>query len=121
MTQTQIPETVFRKLCALERKLHKWAEEECEGAIQWEDPECTIPRRYYRDKWGDCTRKGERIVNREALWLKEAETLAAECGGRIYHQGDPRGCALYFYRDSDLEGRRFPIDQIYSSAALACC
>ncbi len=53
--------------------------------------------------------------------LKKPRTLAAQCGGKIYHQGDPRGCSLYFYRESDLEGYNFPIDQVYNVAALACC
>ena len=118
-TQQDLPKESFAKLCRLERNLHKWAEEECNGLIQWDDDE--TPRRYRLDRWGTPTRPGNVIVNREAKWLAEAQALAEQLGGHIYHQGDPRGCALYFYRDSDLEGRRFPIDQIYSSAALACC
>ena len=116
-----IPSATFKRLCQIQSHLHKWAEDECNGFIQWDDSDCTIPRRYYLDQYGTPTRKGPVIPNREAKYLKEAETLAAECGGKIYHQGDPRGCALYFYRDSDLEGRNFPIDQIYNTAALACC
>ncbi len=120
-TQTKLPPEVFRRLCALQKKLHRWAEEECNGSIQWDDDACTVPRRYHLDRWGSYTIKGERIPNKEAQWLMQAEQLAAQCGGRVYHQGDPRGCALYFYRDSDLEGRAFPIDSIYSSVALPCC
>lgn len=118
---SKLPKAVFERLCRIQSHLHEWAEEECNGTIQWEDPECTIARRYYPDRYGTPTHKGPIIPNREAEYIREAERLAAECGGRIYHQGDPRGCSLYFYRDSDLEGRSFPIDQIYSTAALACC
>ena len=118
-TRQDLPAASFAKLCSLERKLQKWGEEECNGTIQWDDND--QPRRYHLDRYGAPTRPGARIVNREAKWLAEAEAIAKQLGGHIYHQGDPRGCALYFYRDSDLEGRRFPIDQIYSSAALACC
>jgi hypothetical protein len=120
-TQTRIPAAVFNRLCAIERRLQKWAEAECNGAIQWDDDDCTIPRRYYPDRWGCCTVKGGIIPNQEASLLKEATELAAKCGGLIYHQSDPRGCALYFYRPEDLEGRKFPIDSIYSSVALPCC
>lgn len=120
-TQTRLPADVFRRLCSLQKKLHRWAEDECNGAIQWDDQECTIPRRYHLDRWGSYTVKGETVPNQEALWLLEAEQLAAQCDGRVYHQGDPRGCCLYFYRDSDLEGRRHPIESIYSSVGLACC
>lgn len=119
--QTRIPKKAFERLCAIQRRLKKWAEDECNGVIQWDDAECTIPRRYYPDRWGTPTLKGGIIPNQEAKLLKEAQRIAEECGGHIYHQGDPRGCVLYFYRDSDLEGRKFPIDQIYSSVGLACC
>ena len=117
----RLPSATFQRLCQIERHLHRWAEDECNGFIQWDDDDCTIPRRYRPDQWGTPTVKGPVIANREAKYLKEAQRLAAECGGKIYHQGDPRGCALYFYRESDLEGHNFPIDQIYNVAALACC
>lgn len=120
-TKADLPKPAFEKLCRLERKLHKWAEEECNGTIQWEDQECTIPRRYTNDRYGTPTVKGAVIPNGEAKWLKEAEELARQCGGHIYHQGDPRGCALYFYRDCDVSDRKYPIDSIYSSVAVPCC
>ena len=116
-TQTRIPAPVFTRLCAIQKRLHQWAEAECNGEIQWDDHDCTIPRRYYSDR-GCFTVKGPIIPNQEAKLLKEAAKLAAQCGGLIYHQGDPRGCALYFYRLEDL--RNYPIDQSYSSIALAC-
>lgn len=119
--QNRIPATSFAKLCRLSDKLHKWAEDECNGAIQWDDADCTIPRRFYADRYGSYTVKGGIIPNGNAKWIKEAEAIAAQCGGLIYHQADPRGCALYFYRPSDLEGRNYPIDQLYSSVGLACC
>ena len=126
--QDKLPSATFQRLCQIQRHLHKWAEDECNGFIQWDDNECTIPRRYRPDQWGTPTVKGPVIANREAKYLKEAQKLAAECGGKIYYQGDPRGCSLYFYRESDLEGYSFvfssnksPIDQVYSTAALACC
>jgi hypothetical protein len=118
--QNKLPQATFQRLCQIERNLHKWAEDECNGFIQWDDEDCTIPRRYRPNEFG-CPVKGPVIANREARYLKEAQTLAAECGGKIYHQGDPRGCSLYFYRESDLEGYNFPIDQVYNVAALACC
>ena len=118
-TRQDLPAASFAKLCSLERKLQKWGEEECNGTIQWDDND--QPRRHAIQWDGSPSRQGRLVPNSEAKWLAEAEALAKQLGGHIYHQGDPRGCALYFYRDSDLEGRRFPIDQIYSSAALACC
>jgi hypothetical protein len=120
-TTTRPPATVFTRLCSIERRLHKWAEAECNGEIQWDDDEGTIPRRYLKDRWGGYTLKGGIIPNSEKRWLAEATRLANECGGHVYHQSDPRGCALYFYRDSDLVGHSYPINCIYSTVALACC
>ena len=124
-TQTRIPAAIFDRLCAIQRRLHRWAEDECNGAIQWEEdpenPEQERPRRYYPDRWGSCTVKGGIIPNQEARLLKEASKLAAQCGGLVYHQCDPRGCALYFYRPEDLQGQDCPIDSVYSMVALACC
>ena len=118
--QTRIPSAQFERLCSIQRRLHRWAEDECNGRIQWEGENEDQPRRYHLDRWGSYTIRGAEILNSEARWLKQAQTIAAQCGGLIYHQTDPRGCALYFYRLSDIEGRG-PIDQCYSTAALACC
>jgi hypothetical protein len=123
-TQTRIPASAFNRLCSIERKLHKWAEDECNGRIQWETHPVTgedAPRLYGLDRWGSYTIPCGFIPNRERLYLMEASKIAAQCGGLVYHQGDPRGCALHFYRPEDLEGRKFPIDSIYSSVALPCC
>ena len=120
MKKSDLPKSVFNRLCVIQRHLKKWAEDECNGFIQWQDQECTIPTRHNPDCYGGASQYGRVIVNKEAKYLKEAESLASQCGAKIYHQGDPRGCVLYIYRDSDLEGRKFPIESCYSSAALAC-
>lgn len=123
-TQTRIPASAFNRLCSIERKLHKWAEDECNGRIQWEEDPCTgedAPRLYGQDRWGAYTVPYSGFIpNREARYIKEAQQIAAQCGGLIYHQTDPRGCALYFYRESDLQGSKFPIDQCYNSVGLPC-
>jgi hypothetical protein len=123
-TQTRIPAATFSRLCSIQRKLHLWAEDECNGKIQWEqDPETgeDAPVRYHLDRWGSYTIRGGFIPNREKKYIKEATELAAQCGGLIYHQTDPRGCALYFYRAAELAERNCPIDQCYSMIALPCC
>lgn len=121
-TQARIPAATFARLCSIQKRLHQWAEQECNGAIQWEeDPETgeEVPRRYYLDgRYNSYTVKGSIVPNKGAKLIKEATRLAAECGGLIYHQTDPRGCALYFYRLEDL--RNYPIDESYSTVALAC-
>ena len=108
----QIAYRELRQLCRLQRKLKQ---DECNGVIQWDDDNAP-----YAGPHG-CPTRGPVIPDRESRWLAAAREIAEQCGGHIYHQGDPRGCQLYFYRDSDLEGRSYPISQIYSTAALACC
>lgn len=117
----RIPVQAFNLLCSLERRLHKWAEDECNGRIQWEEDPLTgeeIPRLHHLDRYGSYTVRGGVIPNREATYLAQAANIAAQCGGLVYHQSDPRGCALYFYRPSDIQG--LPIDQCYSGVALPC-
>jgi hypothetical protein len=46
-----------------------------------------------------------------------ARKIAAKHGMSVYHQGDPRGCALYVYSAADLKGRK--IDECYSTVARA--
>ncbi len=36
-----------------------------------------------------------------------------------YHQSDPRGCAVYLVRTSDLNGQS--IDQVYNRGLAVCC
>lgn len=76
-------------LLRCERTIHRWAEDECNGNIQRDDK--NKPRRYY----GPNHQYSVTIVDREAGALKRAQAIAKAHGLTIYHQGDPRGCALY--------------------------
>jgi len=78
--------------------LHTWAEHECNGVIQ-RDETTDIP--YWHSDY-DGRRIG-RTSDREAGALKRATAIAKRNGFQIYHQGDPRGCALYLYRETDLD------------------
>ena len=101
-----------------EKALHKWSEDECNGRIQWDD-ETGEPRLYRKDQWGSYTCKGPVTFNREDHYLDLARKQAARYGLQIYHQSDPRGCALYVYSQSDLNGS--DIRSIYPTHAIAVC
>jgi len=53
--------------------------------------------------------------------LTLARKTAARLGMRVYHQQDCRGCSLYLYVASDLEGSQSPIEQVYNRYGTACC
>ena len=110
----------WKVLRQCEKALHKWAEDECNGRIQW-DEEIGEPVLYRKDKWGDYTCKGQPTFNREEHCLDVARKQAQRFGLEVYHQPDPRGCALYVYSKSDLAQSKFPIDQCYSSVATPVC
>jgi hypothetical protein len=82
------------------RTLSTWAEHECNGVIQ-RDGEEGDGKPY----WYSLTTH-ERLVrtsDREAGALRRVKTLCDRHGVRFYHQGDPRGCALYIIRKGDVQ------------------
>ena len=113
-----VTDYAWRKLRDCEKILHKWSEDECNGRIQWDD-ETGEPHLYRRDRWGDYTAKGRPTFNFEDYALDRARKTAQRFGLKIYHQSDPRGCALYVYRPEDLNGSS--IESVYSTQALAIC
>ena len=54
-------------------------------------------------------------------WLGLARETAARFGLKVYHQSDPRGCALYVYSEDEMRGSRYPIEQVYNTRATAIC
>ena len=84
----------WNRLRQCERSLHKWSEDQCNY--------------------------GESSIN-EKHWLSLARGTAARFKLKIYHQGDPRGCALYVYSEEELKGSAYPIEQVYNTRATAVC
>ena len=117
--KTDLPPRLFARLCRIQEHLHQWAEDECNGRIQRDDQE--MPWYYRSDRWGGFTIRTGRAPDLETRYLNEAKDIAREIGGYVYHQTDPRGCALYFYRLADLVGHSYPISCVYSTVALPCC
>lgn len=96
--------------------LHTWAEHECNGAIQ-RDEETNVPYWY-------STHTGKqlgRTSDREAGALKRAKAIAAARGFEVYHQGDPRGCALYLYKMADLEKFAERVGSADRPVSIASC
>lgn len=108
----------WRVLRYCEKVLHKWSEDECNGRIQWCD-KTGQPLLYRRDQWGCYTGKGTLTFNKEDHYLDIARKQASRYGLSIYHQSDPRGCALYLYDPADLNGS--DIRSIYPTHAVAVC
>lgn len=108
----------WAKLCSLSRSLRAWNEKECNGEIQCDDRgKCRL---YLADKYGCFTIPGPPLVNQEKAILTKAQQIASKYGAIIYHQEDPRGCALFIYKEQELrDGQR--IDSCYSLCALPCC
>ena len=105
----------WASLKRLARIIHQWNEDECNGAIQWHGDNEETPKRHFQDRYGSFTIPGPTIQDKEKQSLEAARKIAAKHGLSIYHQSDPRGCALYVYSVHDLKGRK--IDECYSVMA----
>jgi hypothetical protein len=97
-------------------RLHSWAEHECNGAIQ-RDEKTDIP--YWHSTY-DGKRMG-RAVDAETGALKRVAKIAESRGFKVYHQTDPRGCALYLYRPIDLDNYRIRVSPEKPSIGIDCC
>ena len=118
MKRSEILDKDWRILRRASLTLQRWGEDLCNGKIKEEEPETF--RLYRLDPYGYFTIPGPTTKDGTVAPLKRALEIASKYGAYIYHQEDPRGCALYIYRPEDLrEGQR--IDSCYSLCALACC
>ena len=86
-----------------ERTLHRWAELECGDGndfASWSierDEETDAPYFVTHPHTGPSYRR--KIADREKGALKSIAALCAEHDLYFFHQGDPRGCALYVSRE----------------------
>lgn len=82
--------------------LHRWAELECGDSNDYQswcvvrDDDGSVWHESYPHN-GKMRRSPARDLERGAL--KRVAKLCAEAGLHFYHQGDPRGCALYVSRE----------------------
>lgn len=119
------------QLRRIEMTLHRWAEGECgdsNGYSSWcitRDDETGKPYREIHPHSGKSYRIP--IADREAGALKRAKAIVdarnERLGGAagkswgnylvVYHQGDPRGCALYLVKREDVR-KGETIDAVYT-------
>lgn len=98
-----IPVDAARTLRRAELVLHRWAELECGDGNDWaswsiERDEVTgKPYRTLYPHRGESSRT--LIADREAGALRRVRAVCEVLGLHFYHQGDPRGCALYVSRE----------------------
>jgi hypothetical protein len=105
------------QLLSIERTLHRWAEDECNGDITREEATDKPFRHYGRGTSGPMQTVA--IPDREKGALARlARVMARHPDLVAYHQGDPRGCALYVLRKADVEGK--DLNAHYSSGWAVC-
>lgn len=103
----------------IEMTLSRWSEHECNGNIQ-RDVGSDKPRWYTITHMGDIHR-GPIVPDRERGALKRlARIMESHPEYVAYHQGDPRGCALYVVPKSEIERTGLPVGSIYSNGMAVC-
>lgn len=106
----------------IEMTLSKWAEHECNGNIQRDGEDADGKPRWYsiNERTGDIYR-GPIIADRERGALKRlGKLMEAHPEYVAYHQGDPRGCALYVVPKSEMTRTGLPVDAIYNNGIAVC-
>ena len=99
------------------RRLSRFAELECNGEIQRD--EFTGAPYYYSAYSGK--RLGRARDTERAALIKAESIMQKYPNLFFYHQGDPRGAALYVGRNEDLkrwEDRGIEIDSVYSTVCV---
>lgn len=119
-----------QSLRRIEMTLQRWGENECGNGndhMSWSierDETTDKPFMVYHPHTGKSYR--EPIADKEAGALKRMAKIVESRNARFdkkdavvgYHQGDPRGCALYIVRVADLNGR--PVDTCYTCGVAVC-
>jgi hypothetical protein len=97
--------------------LHRWAELECgdgnaygSWAIE-RNEETGVPYMCNYPHTGKM--RAHKIPDREKGALQRITEICKRNGLHFYHQGDPRGCALYIAKE--------PLSDVYYHNGIACC
>lgn len=88
--------------------LHRWAEHECNGAIQRDE---TTGKPYVYSTYDG--KKLYPCADREAGAIKRARAILKAHNLELYHQGDPRGASLYVLRPGDVKTGE-DVNSVYS-------
>ena len=91
----------WASLVRIQKRLHKCGEDHCNGLIQFDDDDNTWY--WYRaGRYGSPTIRSHEMRNPPEAMERKAQEIAEPFGLHVYHQEDPRGCALYIYDPEEL-------------------
>lgn len=118
MERLGIDYSTAQRLRRIEMTLHRWHEAECNGDIQRDEATGKAYRHYGRGTSGPFLTVA--APDKETAALKRLAAIMAELPELwSYVQGDPRGCALYVGRKSELrEGE--PLGSVYHRGTAVC-
>ncbi len=103
----------------IEMALSRWSERECNGEVERDEKTGKAYGVYGQNGPGPITRY--RIADKETGALKRVNAIMSKYPTLwFYHQGDPRGCALYVGRKADLRVGD-ALSGSYSSRGVAIC
>lgn len=92
-----------RTLRKAEKTLHRWAEQECgdeNDYASWAIERDETTGKPYLCIYPHAGKNRRTLIpDREAGALRRVATVCEALGAYFYHQGDPRGCALYWTCD----------------------
>lgn len=90
------------RLISIEKTLSRWAERECNGEIERDGNDGNGRPYASNAAWGG-KHLAYPIPDRERGALRRLAVIMAQHPEWIaYHQGDPRGCALWLVRKADI-------------------
>lgn len=111
------------QLRRIEMTLSRWSENECGnengGAIERDE---ATGKPYWTYETGSGKRGRYAIADKETGALNRLRKIMAKYPKLwYYHQGDPRGCALYIGRNKDLTSEQIKqIDSYYTRGVAVC-
>jgi hypothetical protein len=118
MENLGIDYSTAQRLRRIEMTLHRWAEAECNGDIERDEKTGKAVRCYGHGREG--ARLYMAVPDKETGALKRLAAIMANYPALwSHHQTDPRGCALYVGRKSELRPEH-TIDCQYSRGVAVC-
>jgi len=118
----------------IEMTLQRWGERECGDGSDWgleRDEKTGKPRMVYHGATYGNKPHSYPVADREAGALRRLKVIVGARNKRMalvpdcdeyltpYHQGDPRGCALYLLRTADVPCGK-SLDQYYTRGLAVC-
>lgn len=107
----------------IEKTLHRWGERECNGEVERDEETGKVYAVYGHNGPGP-TRRYQTADKETGALRRLAKVMQKYPRLWFYHQGDPRGCALYVGKKSDMRRFKKPgytLDSVYSSIGVAVC